>query len=148
MRIANFITRAMYGCALVAIVDFFAVNIATADVVVVVSAKNASAALTAAQVSDIFLAKATSFPTGGQVVPVDQPESASIRDEFYSKVTGKSAPQVKAYWSKIIFSGKGQPPKELADSAAVKKFVADNPNAIGYIDKAAVDASVKAVLSN
>ena len=54
---------------------------------------------------------------------------------------------MKATWARLTFSGKGVPPKELPNSADVKKFVAGNPNAIGYIEKSAVDASVKVVLS-
>lgn len=123
-------------------------NAARAEVAVVVSSKSSVGNLTAAQASDIFLGKSSSFPGGGNAVPIDQSEGAAVRDEFYTKVAGKSAAQVKAYWSKIIFSGKGQPPKEVADSAAVKKQLAENPNAIGYIDKAAVDGTVKAVLVN
>jgi hypothetical protein len=45
----------------------------------------------------------------------------------------------------LVFSGKGQAPKELADNAAVKKAVATDPKAVGYIDKSAVDGSVKVV---
>lgn len=117
-----------------------------AEVVVVVGAKSAVGSLSSDQVSQLFLGKAATFPSGGQAVPVDQTESAS-RDEFYTKVTGKDAAQVKAYWSKIIFTGKGQPPKEVPGNADVKKLVADNPNMIGYIDKSAVDGSVKVILS-
>ena len=124
------------------------VGMASADVAVVVSSKSGAGNLTAAQVSDIFLGKSSSFPGGGAAVPIDQSEGSPVRDEFYTKVTGKSAAQVKAYWSKIIFSGKGKPPKDVADSAAVKKQLAENPNAIGYIDKAAVDGTVKTVLAN
>lgn len=120
---------------------------AHADVVVVVGAKSAVGALTADQVSQIFLGKAATFPNGSQAVPVDQAEGAAPRNEFYTKVTAKDAAQVKSYWSKIIFTGKGQPPKEVPGNADVKKLVADNPNMIGYIDKSAVDASVKAVLT-
>lgn len=123
-------------------------GLARADVAVVVSSKSSAGSLTAAQVSDIFLGKSSSFPGGGAAVPIDQSEGSAVRDEFYTKVTGKSAAQVKAYWSKIIFSGKGKPPKDVADSGAVKKQLAENPNAIGYIDKAAVDGSVKTVLAN
>lgn len=119
---------------------------ACAETVVVVSAKSAASALTADQVADIFLGKSNALPGGGQAVPVDQADGA-LRDDFYSKSTGKTSTQVKAYWSKQIFSGKGQPPKEVGDSAAVKTLVASNPNMIGYIDKGALDASVKPVLS-
>lgn len=143
MRIVNSITRAAIGFALC-----LAANAALAEVVVVVSAKSVVGTLTANQAADIFLGKTKEFPSGGPATPVDQNEGSAIRDEFYTKVAGKSAAQVKAYWSKIIFSGKGQPPKEVADSSAVKKLIADNPNVIGYIDKAAVDSSVKSVLAN
>jgi hypothetical protein len=44
-----------------------------------------------------------------------------------------------------VFSGKVQPPKEAADAAAVKKAVAADPKAVGYIEKSAVDGTVKVV---
>ena len=74
-------------------------------------------------------------------------KSAPAHDLFYTKVTGKNSAQVKAAWSRLVFSGKATPPKELATAADVKKFVASNPDAIGYIEKSAVDASVKVVFS-
>ena len=61
-------------------------------------------------------------------------------------MTGKNAAQLKGYWAKLTFSGKAQPPQVLADSHAAVKKVAENPKYIAYVDKAAVDASVKVVL--
>ena len=55
--------------------------------------------------------------------------------------------QMKAHWAKIIFTGRGHPPEEAANSAEVKKLIVNNPNAIGYIDKSLVDATVKVLLS-
>jgi ABC-type phosphate transport system substrate-binding protein len=93
------------------------------------------------QVSDIYIGKDLSAK------PVDLPESSTIRADFYKKVTGRDSSQIKAAWSRIAFSGKGQPPKEVADDAAVKKAVAGDPKAIGYINSSAVDASVKVILT-
>jgi hypothetical protein len=45
----------------------------------------------------------------------------------------------------IVFAAKGKPPKQYKSSAEVKKAVADNPNAIGYIEKSAVDDTVKVI---
>jgi hypothetical protein len=73
------------------------------------------------QVAQFFLGKSSSM------TPVDQPESAPIRAEFYKKVTDKDASQVKSLWSKLVFTGKATMPKEAADSAAVKKAVAADP---------------------
>ncbi len=122
-------------------------GLAQAQVAVIVNPKSATASMTADQVAGIFLGKTNTLPSGATAAPADLPESAAARDAFYSKVTGKQSAQVKAAWSRIVFSGKGTPPKELGSAADVKKFVASNPDAIGYIEKSAVDGSVKVVLS-
>jgi ABC-type phosphate transport system substrate-binding protein len=118
-----------------------------ADVVVVVSAKNPVTALSRNQVVDIFLGKTSQFPDGRQAVPVDQVEDSTAHNAFYATFAGKSPAQLKAHWSKIIFTGRGQPPKEVASSAEVKKLIVDNPNAIGYIEQGMVDGSVKVLLA-
>lgn len=119
---------------------------AAADVVAVVSSKSSVTALSKNQIVDIFLGKASRFPDGEQAVPIDQGEGSPARDEFYARFTGKSAAQIKAHWSKIIFTGRGQPPKEVANSAEVKKHVVEDPKAIGYIERSFVDDSVRVLL--
>jgi hypothetical protein len=97
-------------------------------------------------VADIFLGQVGYFPEGGEAVALDQNVGSPLRDEFYAKVAAKTPALMKAYWTKMIFTGRGQPPKEAPNSAAIRKLVADNPTLIGYIDKPALDASVKPVL--
>ncbi len=116
------------------------------ELVVIVSSRSPVSALRTDQVADIFLGQIASFPGGAEVVALDQRIGSPERDEFYAKVASKTPPLVKAYWTKMIFTGRGQPPREVAGSAAIRKMVADNPSLIGYIDKSALDASVKAVL--
>jgi ABC-type phosphate transport system substrate-binding protein len=114
-----------------------------ADVVVVVSIKSTATILSSNQVADIFLGKTGSLANGQPMVPIDQPEGSSAREEFYSRFSGKSAAQLKAYWSKIIFTGRGRPPQEVASSAEVKKKIIENSNSIGYIEQNLVDGSVR-----
>jgi ABC-type phosphate transport system substrate-binding protein len=116
-----------------------------AELVVIVSAKSPLAALRSDQVADIFLAQTGRFPDGEPAVALDLPLDSPLRNAFYSPMAGKSPAMMKAYWTKMVFTGRGQPPRELANSAAVRKMVADNPAMIGYIDRAALDPSVKAV---
>jgi ABC-type phosphate transport system substrate-binding protein len=120
---------------------------ACAEFVVIVNPKNPVASMTAEQVSGVFLGRTTSFPAGGNATPLDQKEGTPIRDDFYTKVADKNPGQVKAFWAKQMFSGKGSPPRELGSSADVKHAVAADPAAIGYVEKSAVDSSVKAVLT-
>jgi hypothetical protein len=117
----------------------------SADVVAVVSAKSSITSLSKSQVVDIFLGKTTRFPDGSQAEPIDQSEGTMARNEFYTSLVGKSAAQMKAYWAKIIFTGRGQPPKAFTNGAEVKKRLVANPTAIGYMDADLVDASVRVV---
>jgi len=142
MSVANRINSRMAALAL-----SLCVNAAGADVVAVVSANSPATTLSKNQVVDIFLGKASRFPDGSQAVPIDQVEGSVARNEFYLNFAGKAPAQLKAYWSKIIFTGRGEPPKELANSVEVKKRLIENPNAIGYIERDVVDASVKVVLA-
>lgn len=119
---------------------------AAGELVVIVSSKSPVTALRQEQVADIFLGQIASFPGGLEAVALDQSIGSTERDEFYSKVAAKTRPLVKAYWTKMIFTGRGQPPREVRGSAAIRKMVAENPSLIGYIDKSALDPSVKAVL--
>jgi ABC-type phosphate transport system substrate-binding protein len=101
-----------------------------ADVVAVVSAKSPITTLSTSQVQDIFLGKTSRFPNGALALPIDQAEGSAVREEFYAKMAGRSAAQMKAYWSKIIFTGRGQPPQEAANSVEMKKRLIENPAAI------------------
>jgi ABC-type phosphate transport system substrate-binding protein len=118
-----------------------------AQVAVIVNPKSPLASMTPEQVSAIFLGKTSTLPTGQTAVPTDLPESSQAREIFYSKAAGKSPAQVKATWARLTFSGKATPPKEVPTASDVKKQVASNPDAIGYIEKSAVDSSVKVVLT-
>jgi len=118
-----------------------------ADVVAVVSTTSPVTVLSKNQVVDIFLGRASRFPNGQPARPIDQAEGSAVRDEFYAKVAGKAAPQVKAHWAKIIFTGRGHPPEEAPNSVEVKKLIVKNPNAIGYIESNLVDGSVRVLLS-
>lgn len=116
-----------------------------AETAVIVNNANADT-LTKTQVAKIFLGKSKKFPNGTQAIPVDQSDASASRGEFNSSILGKSASQLKSYWSRLIFTGKGTPPKDAGSDADVKGLVANNPNIIGYIDAAQVDESVKVIL--
>lgn len=112
---------------------------------VVAKDSKAPAKLSPEELSAIFMGTAKSFPNGERALPVDQKAGTDPYAGFYQRIAGKSEAQMKAYWSRIMFTGKGQPPQEVGDGAAVKKLIAANPNMVGYIEASLVDASVRVV---
>ena len=88
--------------------------------VVVIMAPGAPA-LSKDQVSNIYIGRSK------ELKPLDLPVSSTLRSAFYKKATDRDLAQVRAVWARVTFTGEGQPPRELADEAAVKKAVAADP---------------------
>jgi hypothetical protein len=131
-------TSAAAGALAIAAFATFATAPARAEIGIIVSAHSTQAPQVA-QVCQAFLGKVKS-PT-----PINLGEKNPLRDEFFAKACKKDPVQVQAMWGKLIFTGTGTPPAEVDSSAAMKKAVAADPNAVGYIDKKDIDASVKVI---
>jgi ABC-type phosphate transport system substrate-binding protein len=110
---------------------------ANAEIVVIAGKASPAAKATPDQLADIYLGRSN------EMTPIDQPRSADIHADFLQKVCGKKESQYEAVWAKLEFSGKGTRPRAAASSQAVKQAVAADPKAVGYIDKADVDGTVK-----
>jgi len=98
------------------------------------------------QATQIFLKQTSNWSDGKAIQPVDAKAGSAVRDEFYSRVTGRNQGQMRAYWARQMFTGMGYPPKEAASSQDVVKLVSQSPGAVGYAAPDAVDASVKVIL--
>lgn len=112
---------------------------ASGELAIIVNANNQVSEITAEQVASIFLGKSRRLPDGTKVIPIDQFEGEKPRAEFYSKIVQKSQSQLNSYWSRLIFTGKGQPPFAVTGDDEVLEFIASNPNMIGYVDLATVE---------
>ncbi len=114
-----------------------------ADVVVIGNKAIVADSLTAKQISDLWLGKSKFIPAGGKPAVVDQPSGTSVHNDFYKNIVKKNGSQLKAYWAKVVFSGKRLPPTALVNDAAVIEWVASTPGGLGYVDSASVNETVK-----
>lgn len=117
-----------------------------AETAVVVNPGN-DVPITSDDVAKLYLGKTKTFPNGKPATPLERSEGSAIRLQFLEKIVDKSESQMKAYWSRLIFTGKGVPPNAVDSDKEVKELVAKDPGAIGYIDVTSVDDTVKVVLT-
>jgi len=122
--------------------------LAGAGVAVIVHPSVSTNALTAEAVKQLFLGRASALPDGTAVAPVDQAEGSAVRAQFAERVLGKNEQQLRSYWARMIFTGKGQPPRGVTSAAEMLKTVASSPGFIGYVDtKDVVAGKVKVLYS-
>jgi len=101
--------------------------------VVVVNAANPTSSLSADEVSKIFFKKTPHWANGERIVAIDLSDSSPVRESFSQQIHGRATSAVKAYWQKMIFSGRDVPPVEKASGEEALAFVRSNPGAIAYV---------------
>jgi len=126
------------------IANLLFINYSTAAVVVVVHPENNST-FDKKSIKKMFLGKSKSFSNGRSAILISPDKSDPSRNAFNKSVLGKSSNQVNAYWSKMIFTGKGVPPQEMATASDIISAISANKDAISYLDAAAVTDAVKVV---
>ncbi len=120
--------------------------VAFADVAIVANKSITSNSVTIKQAKKIFLGKTKSMPGGGVVKLADLPTGNPVRKELYRTIVKKKESQLKAYWAKKSFTGKGFPPKLFDSEDELMEWVAQTKGAIGYVSIGAVNDSVKVLL--
>jgi len=116
-----------------------------AEVVVVISSQTDVESLNESIIENIFLGRRESLPDGTRAVPVDLPEGSAERIAFYATLLDMSEAQVKAHWARLIFTGRGRPPRVVDDSKALLDWLSRNPGSVGYLDRSLVDERVRVV---
>jgi ABC-type phosphate transport system substrate-binding protein len=110
---------------------------------VIASADVSTDSLSRAQVSDIFLKRASSWPGGGKVVPVDLGEDTKAFEAFCQTIHGKPGSLIRAFWKRVAMSGRDTPPAVRGSDSEVVSFVRSTRGAIGYVSAGASTDGVK-----
>ncbi len=94
----------------------------------------------------IFLKKVDVLPNGVTATPIDLTDNNDIKWYFYQKIAGKKPAQVHSYWSRAVFSGRGNPPDQVNSAAELKSKLLTDAGAIGYLDEKDVSPDMKVLL--
>lgn len=81
----------------------------------------------------MFLKKISRWQNGRRVAPVDLEERSPVRESFSQRIHAKDTSAVKAFWQRMIFSGRDVPPPEKDSPEGVLEYVREHEGAIGYV---------------
>ncbi|MEW6563290.1 MAG: hypothetical protein AB1400_08695 [Pseudomonadota bacterium] len=130
---------------LCAVLLLLAARYAAAETVVIVNAHSRVDELTREQVVNIFMGRYRKLPDGTIAAPLDSSTDSPERRDFYQKLLNKSLAEINAYWARLTFSGRTQPPEVLDTPQAVAAEVGRSAHAVGYIDRRYLTHQVKVV---
>lgn len=123
----------------ITLASIFLVSFSAVAQVVVVVHPTMNETITTDEIARVYTGRSS------VLVPVNLRDADAKRAIFDEKAVGRTSAQLKAHWSKLVFTGKGNPPQEFATDAEVIAFISSNEYAIGYIDAANVTDQVKVI---
>ena len=137
----------MKRIALLILLSVSSVHAALASdvIVVIVNPQSGVDKLTKDEVIDIFLGRYRKLPSGKVALPIDVSEASPERARFYQLLVKKSQSEMSSYWARLVFSGQTSPPFQVSDTKTALELVQSSPNAIAYVARDSVTASVKVV---
>jgi hypothetical protein len=97
------------------------------------------------EVAQIYLRRKRFWDDGTPIVPLNLPSQAPLRTRFSRLVLQQAEPRLADYWNRLYFDGI-LPPATLASTEAIRRYVASDANAIGYVPVSEVDGSVRVIL--
>lgn len=114
----------------------FAQSAVAQTLYVVVSDNLKGSSFSQAEIKRILLGEVTSIKN--KRVRLIYPSYSSAEIVVLSKFVGKGSNvrELKSYWSKMIFTGRGNPPETAGDEAELRRLLAED-NAIGVSRTAA-----------
>ncbi len=86
-------------------------------------------------IAALYLAQRTGLDGLPVARPIDLKDRA-LREQFYAGVADRNLSQLRAYWSKLVFTGKGRPPRAVSVEE-MSAILRNDPEAIGYLPESA-----------
>jgi len=117
--------------------------IIASEIVVIVHPSNQSQ-LDLSLLKRLYLGKIIHFPNGKRVETFGLKQEA-LRSRFYQELLDRTESGMNAYWARMLFTGRAKPPRIVESELEMRRRVAMTPNALGYIQRENVDATVKVI---
>ncbi len=97
--------------------------------------------LDAATLKAVLLGKKVTWDGAGRVT-LAVLKAGPIADEFLKGAVDMTPSAFGNHWRRLAMTGGGTAPKAFDQEAELRKFVAETPGAIGFVDSANTDDSV------
>lgn len=117
--------------------------VTAAELVLIVNRDSGISSLSREQVSHLFLGRVKMLPSGARANVM---EVEPLRAGFYRRLLGRDIAEINAYWARLQFSGRTQAPLRVVDTTAAISRVAQDRDAVAFVDVVPEDPRARVVL--
>jgi ABC-type phosphate transport system substrate-binding protein len=136
-------TRILRRLGVLAVLAAF-ISAAGAAPAVIVNKNIEKEKVDASTLKAVFLGKKVAWDSGGRAI-LAVLKTGPVADEFLKGAVDMSASGFNNYWRRLAMTGGGTAPHSFEKEEDLRKYVADTPGAIGFVDGANVDATVAVI---
>lgn len=120
---------------------------AAAEKIAVVGNDSVKDSLNLDDLKQAYLLNGIRSKSGIFIQPIDFDEESPLRDDFYRRLLGRNRAQMKSYWARIIFTGKGSPPPVVKSTKEARELLKSNDApTIVYIKESELESKDKVLL--
>ncbi len=116
-----------------------------ADIVIVANSLNDTQSMTKQQLRSIFLGQRIKWDDN-QRIKVAIQHKTDLHKKFVRSFTQKNLSQFEAWWKRMIFTGKGLPPKGFESEEKLIEYIVKTEGAIGYISSQSKTDNLKTII--
>ena len=84
-------------------------------------------------IAEIYLLKIKNWENGEDIIPINLPASADVRNRFTTEIFDKTPDKLSSYWYQMLFKGETPPITQNSEQALIL-FVERIKGAIGYVE--------------
>ncbi|MBU0692597.1 hypothetical protein KKC97_10805 [bacterium] len=112
------------------------------DLIIIANQSVPDDTLRSKEVRNIYYGKRTRWSDGSPLIPVAR-KSSSVQSQFVTDVLKKSVGQYESFWRQALFTGEGIPPRAFETEEELRRFVAETPGALGFVERVPDEIEVK-----
>lgn len=124
----------MYTRIITLMIVFLVSYTSTADLVVVTAKTNKLTSISRNDLKLAFLGKLKKWPDGGDKINLVLAKKGETVDELLSTIVDMNSGTFKRHWQKMVFTGKGKPPKRVTGDEAVTEYIDENNDYVGVVN--------------
>lgn len=122
------------------------IQFAWADIALVTGRQSSIQGLGREEATQLYLGHRATLANGQAAVLIDLPPGP-VRDAFYLDLTGKNPAQIRAYWSRQVFTGRALPPRQASGMEEILRWLAEGRASLAYLPMEALDPRVRVLLT-